>query len=206
MIKALGVMWRAWAVVVPVVLVNAALQALLTIGDPVPGPSAWFIIATVLSFAILVIAYALIAVAMLQAATGRVSFATTVATSGRRMGQITVWSALLLAVVIAGLLLYVVPGLLVLAAFPYLLIAVADGDRTPIPSNFRAIGRHRVRWLLMTIAMAVWCLLLWLLTALNTFFTTGPLAAFISWIVLGLFASWFTCAWARVWRIHTPTS
>ena len=201
MIKSLGYMWRAWAIMVPVVVLNAVIQALLVLGDPVPGVSAWFIIASVISFVVLVASFLLVAVAMLQAVTGKVGFASVFHTAVSRSVRMLLWAAILTAAVIIGLVLYVAPGLLVLAVFPYLLIAVADGERQPLPANFRAIGRHWVRWLVMIIGMGIWCFLLWLFTALNAFFITGPISAFAAWIVLGLFASWFTCSWARVWRM-----
>lgn len=206
MIKSLGIMWRAWAILLPVIVLNAGIQALLVIGDPVPGASAWFIIASVLSFIALVAAFTLVAVAMLQAVDGRVSFTAVMHTSVSRSVRMLLWSATLTAAVIIGLVLYVVPGLIVLAVFPYLLVAVADGDRSPLRANFAAIGRHPARWIVMIIGIGTWCFLLWLFTALNAFFITGPVSAFAAWSVLGLFSSWFTCAWARVWRMPARKS
>lgn len=200
-------MWRAWLIIVPVVVINAIAQALLVLGDPVGGLSLGPILLAVVSFLILVAALALVGAASLQVATGAVDTRRVIATSRQQYLKLVLWSLGLLVVVALGLSLYVIPGLLVLALAPYLLLAVIDGAGNPLAADFRAIAARWGRWLVTVIVTGVIAWVLWLLAAVNTFFVTGAPAAFIAWICCGLVASWFLVAWALIWRaINGPVA
>ena len=194
----------AWAIIVPAVVLNAILQALLVLGNPVGGWSLAPIVLAVLSFLILVKALDLVILAALQAAAGAVDFRGVILIRWRQYGRLLFWALGLLIVVAAGLTLYVVPGLIVLAITPYLLIAVVDGESSPIKANFRAIGSRPGRWLITTIAMGAIAWLLWVLAVANTFFITGAPASFIAWLAFGFIASWFTFTWVLIWRGANP--
>ncbi|MGI9198005.1 MAG: hypothetical protein ACR2KE_11145, partial [Candidatus Nanopelagicales bacterium] len=193
-------MWRGWKILIPVIVINALLQALLLWPGVLPYLSIAFIVIALLSLLILVKAYNFVAAAMLQAAVGPVDWREVYANLWRRYWLLLAWSVALLIVVIIAFALYVVPGFIVLALTPYLLLGVVDGQRNPLAVNFRTIGARWGRWLITVIIMGVLCFVLWFLSALNGFFVTGAPAAFIGWLVLGFVASWFTCAWALVYR------
>ncbi|MFM8772621.1 MAG: hypothetical protein ACKOFP_02060, partial [Actinomycetota bacterium] len=146
-------MWRAWKIVVPVIVINAALQALLILPNVLPYFSLAFVIVAVLSLLLLVAAYNVVAAAMLQAATGPVDGRGVVASLRHRYALLLVWSVGLLLLVLIGLALYVVPGLVVIALAPYLLLAVVDGKPNPLAANFRTIGARWGRWLITVVIM-----------------------------------------------------
>lgn len=197
-------MWRAWKIIIPVIIVNAALQALLLLPNVLPYLTVAFVIVSLLSLLILVKAYNFVAAAMLQAAVGPVDWRSVYANLWKRYFVLLAWSVGLLLLVLIGVSLYVVPGLIVIALAPYLLLAVVDGKRNPLAVNFTTIGARWGRWLVTVVIMGVLCFGVWFLSALNGFFITGAPGAFIGWILIGFVASWFTCAWALVYRSVNP--
>lgn len=200
LLTALVRMWRGWRILVPAVVVNAGLQGLLLLPGTMPYLGLWFAVPAVLSLLALVVSYALIAAAMLDAATGRVAVRRSVRVAQTRFLPLLGWSAALLIVVTISFALYVIPGFVVLAVTPYVLLAVVDGQRNPLAVNFRLIAARWVRWIVTVVAMAIICLVLWLFATVTGFFVTGAPAGAIAWLVLGLAAAWFTCAWALVYR------
>ena len=193
-------MWRAWRVLLPVVIVNAVVQGILLLSGVLPYLTIVFVLTALLSFVILVASFGLIAAAMLQAVEGPVSAGAAIDTLRARTWPLLAWSLGLVLVAIAGFALYVVPGFIVLALTPYLLLAVVDGKRNPLAVNFRTIGARWGRWLITVVLMGVICFVMWFLSALDGFFVTGAPGAMIAWLVLGLVSAWFTCAWALIYR------
>ena len=57
-------MWRGWRIVVPVVVVNAALQAILLMPELLPYLSLPFIVVALLSFVVLALAFGVVAATM----------------------------------------------------------------------------------------------------------------------------------------------
>jgi hypothetical protein len=197
-------MWRAWRVLMPVVIVNALVQGILLLSGVLPYLTIVFVLTALLSFVILVASFGLIAAAMLQAVEGPVSAGAAVDTLRDRTWPLLAWSLGLVLVAIAGFALYVVPGFIVLALTTYLLLAVIDGQRNPIAVNFRTIGARWGRWLITVVVMGVICFIMWFLSALDGFFVTGAPGAIIAWLVLGFVSAWFTCAWALIYRSVNP--
>lgn len=197
-------MWRAWRIVLPVVIVNSLAQAALQSLGVLPYLTLSFIVTSLLSFLILATAFGAVAVAMLQAVQGPVSARSMWSRFQARWLPLVAWSIALVLAATLGFALYVLPGLVIIAIFPYVLLAVLDGRTRPLSVNFRTIRARWGRWLVTIVAMAVICLVLWLLALLDTFFVGGVLGAFIEWIVVGFFASWFVCAWALIYRSVNP--
>ena len=193
-------MWRAWRVLLPVVIVNAVVQGILLLSGVLPYLTVVFVLTALLSFVILVASFGLIAAAMLQAVEGPVSAGAAIDTLRARTWPLLAWSLGLVIVAIVGFALYVVPGFIVLALTPYLLLAVVDGKRNPLAVNFRTLGARWGRWLVTVVLMGVICFVMWFLSALDGFFVTGAPGAMIAWLLLGLFSAWFTCAWALIYR------
>ena len=193
-------MWRAWRLLLPVVIVNALVKGILLLSGVLPYLTIVFAFTALLSFVILVASFGLIAAAMLQAVEGPVSAGAAVDTLRDRTWPLLAWSLGLVLVAIAGFALYVVPGFIVLALTPYLLLAVIDGQRNPIAVNFRTIGARWGRWLITVAIMGAICFIMWFLSALDGFFVTGAPGAIIAWLVLGLVSAWFTCAWSLIYR------
>ncbi len=197
-------MWRAWRVVIPVVIINALLQGLLLLPGVLPYLSVAFIVVALLSLIVLIASFGLVAAAMLQAVQGSVSASAALATLRTRLLPLLGWGAGLALVATLGFALYVIPGFIILALTPYLLLAVIDGSRNPVAINFRTVGARWGRWLITVMIMGVICFVLWFLAALDGFFVTGAPGAMIAWLALGLVSAWFTCAWALVYRSVNP--
>lgn len=197
---ALVKMWRAWAVIVPVVLVNALVQALLVLPNVNPGLSPAFILLALVSLIVLIVAFGIVAAALLLASTGRTTPREAIERARARLLPLLAWSIGLLVVALIGLMAFVIPGLVVLALTPFLLLAVLDGKASPLAVNFRTIGARWGRWLVTVIVMGIVSFIVWLLSALDGFFVTGAPGALIGWILIGFVASWFTCAWALLYR------
>jgi hypothetical protein len=199
-----GRMWRAWRVIIPVVIINAVLQGLLLFPGILPYLSLAFIVVALLSLVVLIGSFGLVAAATLQAVEGAVSAATALTTVRARLLPLLGWGIALALVATLGFALYVLPGFIILALTPYLLLAVIDGRRNPVAVNVRTIGARWGRWLITVLIMGVLCFVLWFLAALDGFFVTGAPGAIIAWLALGLVSSWFTCAWALVYRSINP--
>ncbi|TEX49513.1 MAG: hypothetical protein B7C55_12840 [Actinomycetales bacterium mxb001] len=197
-------MWRAWAIVIPVVIVNAAVQGLLLLPNVLPYLTVPFIVVALVSLIVLVLSFTLVATAVLGATTGRVGWGDVTTGLGRRFLLVLVWATGLVVVVLIGVSLYVVPGLIVIALTPYLLLAVIDGKRNPIAVNFRTIGARWGRWLITVIIMGVLCFAIWFLSVATGFFITGAPGAIVGWLAIGIIATWFVCAWALIYRSVNP--
>lgn len=193
-------MWRGWRILLPVVLVNALVQGALVLPGVLPYLTPAFVVVTLVSLVALAVSFTLLAATMLQASTGPVSVRAVLEVTRRRWLQLLAWSLGLALVVTLGLALYVLPGLVLLAITPYLLLAVVDGQPRPLAVNFAVLRARWGRWLITVVAVAVVCLVLWLLSALDGFFVTGFGGALIGWLGIGLVSSWLICAWALVYR------
>ena len=193
-------MWRAWRIILPVVIVNAVLQAVLVLPGLRPYLTIGFALTSVVSFVLLAVSFGLVAMAMLQAAQGPVRPRDVFLGFRARAVPIVLWALVLVLVITLGFALYVVPGFIVMAITPYLLLAVADGRRDPVRTNFRTIGARWGRWIATLVACAVVLLLLWLAMALDGFFIGGPGGVLIAWLGLGVVASWLVCTWALIYR------
>jgi hypothetical protein len=163
-----------------------------------------FVAVALLSLIVLIGSFGVIAAAMLQAVEGPVSASAVLGTLRARALPLLAWSIGLVLVATLAFALYVVPGFIILALTPYLLLAVVDGRRNPLAVNFRTIGARWGRWLITVVIMGVICFVLWFLAALDGFFVTGAPGATIAWLALGLVSTWFTCAWALVYRSVNP--
>lgn len=201
-------MCRAWEIVVPTIVINALVQALLVLPDPVPGQNWWFWPLVLISFLALVKSYHVVASAVFIVIDGTEgpAWRAVIGSLRRRLLLLLAWAAVLLAVVAIGLSLYLVPGLLVILLTPFVLLAVVDGRSRPLRTNFATIGHRWGRWLVTSVIVGLICVLLWIPFGLNGFFITGAPAAFISWLVLGVLASWFIATWALIYRSVNDTA
>jgi hypothetical protein len=193
-------MWRGWRVIVPVIVVNALVQALLMWPPFAYDAMWWFWLSAVLSAVALGGSFALVAATALRVEDGPVHWAAAVAPVRRHVIGYTLWAATWLITVSIGLALYTLPGLVVAALTPYLLIAALDGHRNALGRNLRTIGRRPWRWLLTTALVGLGLLVGVVASGLFTFFVRPPLAAFVVWLIGGLLVAWLTVVWARIYR------
>jgi MFS family permease len=200
LLTGLGRMWRGWAVVLPVVLINALVQALLVKGDPVATTDPAFLLLALLSFLALAAAYAFVASAALDSVDGKVTWGSVGARVGRRLVPYLIWLVVLIAVLGVGLALNVIPGILVAVLTPYLLLAALDGHGNAIGANVSAIGSRLGRWLVTALLMVVIVAVGWLVAGLVSFFVGGLVGAVVVWVGFGLLASWLLTTWASIFR------
>jgi len=193
-------MWRGWTVIVPVVIVNALLLALLIWPDPIPGQSALPIVLALLDAVVFLIAYGLISATALHVADGKVGWPQALAVLRGNAARYAIWAVGLAVVAIIGRAFYTLPGLLVLALTPFLLLAALDGQANPLAANFRTIGRRFWRWLVTVVIAGLVLAIGSISSGLFTFFTRTPLATLVVWLVAGLVLAWFTTAWALIYR------
>ena len=193
-------MWRGWRVIVPVVVANAIVQALL-VWPPYTYDMGWWTIASaVLSALAFGVSFGLVASTALQVADGPVSWSASAGTLRAHIGSYTLWAIAWLLAVSIGLALNTVPGLLVAALTPFLLLAALDGQGNALVRNLRTVGRRFWRWLLTVAVIGVVLFVSDVGAGLFTFFIRNPLASLTVWLVGGLAIAWFTTAWALIYR------
>ncbi len=195
--------WRGWRVVLPVVVLNAVVQALLVLPDPIPGQSSYAGVLAVASFVALLVTAALLTASALESVLGPVHWGAAAARARRSAAWFALWFVVWVAVGAVGLALWTWPGLLWLAVTPYLLLAASDGHRGAIVAGLRAIAARPVRWLVTTLIVGIVAGVAWLLGAVTGFFVGGAVGSALTWFWFGLLAAWFLAAWAAVYR-STP--
>ena len=189
--------------VLPVVVLNAAVQALLVLPDPIPGQSSYAGALAVVSFVALLVTAALLAASALESVLGAVRWGAVAARARRSAAWFALSFVLWVAVAAVGIALGTWPGLLWLAVTPYLLVAASDGRRNAVAADLRAVAARPVRWLVTTALVGVVAGVAWLLGAVTGFFVDGAAGSAITWCWFGLLAAWFLATWAAVYR-STP--
>lgn len=197
-------MVAAWRIAIPVVLLNAVIQALLLVVDPSPPLTWWIWPLALVSFAAIVVTLAVILAALLLGARGDCSWSGATSVIRSRLLPLALYAAGLVIASIIGFALWVLPGLIVLALTPYLLIAVMAGEPNPIMSNLRAIRARVGRWILLLLVTGVVGGALWVGSALVAFFVPGTLGTFLTWLVIGLAGTALVQMWCRAWRSTAP--
>ncbi|MFN8129338.1 MAG: hypothetical protein U0R28_11110 [Candidatus Nanopelagicales bacterium] len=188
-------MWRGVLPFVMVALVNAVVQASLLYLSP-------FWLALGISAAVLLISFALITQIAVRSVSGRSGLADLV---GGDLLRFSLWVIGWTLVVSAGFALYFWPGVLLLALTAFIPVAAVTGARNPLAANFRAIRARPWRWLVTVLITLLVVLVVWLASALTTFFIGGWIAAFGTWLVIGFVAAWLLTAWSALYR-STPAA
>lgn len=194
---------RAWLPLLIVVIVNAIVQALLVTLGAVPGIDGMAIVWALVSLAIIVITYAVVAAAALESVDGKVSWTAMTQRLRAHWLLFVIWTAVVAVGVFLGLLLYTLPGVLIAALTVFIPVAAMDGQRDAFADNFAAIKARPGRWLITVVIMGAIVGFAWLFSALCGFFVGGWLGPLLVWLVFGVLLAWFTCAWAALFR-STP--
>ncbi len=193
-------MWRGWTVIVPVVVANAAIQALLIWPDVEVTDWLPLIALAIASAVAFMVAYGLVAATSLHVPEGVVHLRQVVPILKANGIRYALWSLGLLLAAIVGLALYAIPGIVILAITPFLLLAAIDGRPNPLLANFRTIGIRFWRYLSVLVVTGILIGAGTLAAGATNFFVRGPVASFAVWLVAGLVLAWFTTAWALVYR------
>jgi hypothetical protein len=193
----------SWRVVLPVVVLAAAAQALLVVPDAVPGQSAAAAILTLVSFLVVAIELVLVAAVVLESVDGGARWPAVLALAARRGWVVALWLLAWLVVVSVGLALWIVPGVLVALLTPYLFLAAMDGRGNALGANLAAIRARVGRWIVTSVLSGVLVGGAWLGAVVGGFFVPGPASALVVWLWFGLLGSWLLATWAVVYR-STP--
>jgi hypothetical protein len=197
-------LWRALAsgsrIFLPVVAVNAVLQALMVLGDPVPAASWTFGLLVVGSLLVMVVSIALMTGAAIAAVDGHPR--TALSRAGQRP-SVAAWVLGLAVLALAGAVVNPLIAPLVLLLGTFVLPAVAAGARHPVVAGFGAVARRPLLYLLAVAGFLILIALSWLLALVLGFFVTGFLGALATWVWFGAVAAVVLCLWCVLYRRAT---
>ena len=193
-------MWRAWRILVPVILVNLSIQAITVWAPFTYDTGLWAFGSALVSGLALWIAFAFVCAAALAVSHGPVRWSSVLRSVRNNVLRYVVWSLVWGVAVAVGLALFVLPGIIVLFLTPFLALAILDGQPNPLKSNLRAIRTRFWRWLI-TCALALLVLTIaWFASGFVVFFLRPPLATVPVWLVGGWLVAWFMTAFAMIYR------
>ncbi len=191
--------WRAvargWRVLVPAILGNAAVQALLVIGDPVSAPDPAFAARVAASAVALVLTIAVVTVGALAAVDGRPPAGGAAGagwlrlpggprcSASWRVRRRCWWS-----------------GSGGRAAGRTAAPAVAAGPGNPLPPTLRAVRAHPGRTVTILLGFGLLAAVSWVFALLLGLLVTGPIAAAATWVWFGAAATVLLCAGAALLR------
>jgi hypothetical protein len=193
-------MGSAWGIAITVVIVNSMVQTLLILNDPTPPLTWWIWPQALISFGAIVAVITLVLMALQLGSVGECSWSATLVKARSRFLPLSAYTAGLAIATVIGFALWVVPGLIILAASPYLLIAVADGRPDPLRNNVRAIRAGLGRWILLLLVTCLLAGIPWLGSALAAFFWPGAIGTLLTWMAFGLAGTALLQLWCRNWR------
>lgn len=193
-------MWRAWTVIVPVVVVNAIVQALLVIPQ-VDVAQGWLgLLVAAVSAVLFAVSFGLAVAAALQVPGGRVSWRMATAKLRQHAVRYGLWALGLLVAFVAARAVNEGLALILLGLTPFVLLAAVDGRGNPLVVNMSTIGKRFWRWLVTAVIIGGVVVVGTLLSGFTAFFVRGGAASLIVWLVAGVVISWFTTAWALIYR------
>lgn len=198
-------MWRGAAPAIIVVLANAIIQALLVLPDPVIGEGGiWVYVLAAASGIVIVVAAALITAIALQSVHGKVSINDAISLATKNFWLFAAWLVGLWIVATVGYLIFTIPGMIILAVTPFVTVAAIDGQGNALMADLKALSARPIRWAVtIIITGGIIGFILWLMSAIMTFFITGAVSAFIIVTIIGWFGWWLQTSWACLYR-STP--
>lgn len=205
-ISALGAalrrMWRTTGLALPVILGNAVLQGLL-LAPTWPDLAPWLGALATAGSAVIVLVGSLVLLACgLGAAQETGQRATAQALLRQHAGRAALATAAVWLLALAVSLLYTVPGLLLAAVLIFVPTAAMAGAGVGFGQGLRTIRNGPGRWLATLLAVGLLGGISWLTATLLAFFmqATLPLAAFLTWLFIGLIAWWVATGLALIYQ------
>lgn len=198
LLRAFLVMWRGWQVLIPVVFINALIQAIISSFPYSPLDSGLNILASVVSALVFVLSLACVVVTAQSALTRRVTWPLVLAELRQYGLRFLLWLIVLCILASLGIALYTWPGIVVLAVTPFVLLASVKGEKNPVAVNFRIVGQRFWRWLITALIIVVMALLGYVILGFTEFFLRGILGGTVIWVIVGVAVAWFFTAWALI--------
>lgn len=224
LLTAISRFFRGFIPFAAVIVFNAIVQmVLIWIFDPIPGWNAPFIIATIISFVVLLWAFHALNVTALAVATGKTHLRE-VAKSGKNWLAFSLWSVAIYVLVLIGMIVgttiagawpaladfggigvgTMISGawlaLAVLAILPFVPMAAADGNQNPVVTNFKIIGERSLRYVVTAVILGALIVIHNLMKVADGFFIGGNLGSVILWLFWGVIAAWYLSALALIYR------
>lgn len=191
-------MMRAWLLALPVILVNALVQGLLTLGSYSPDSPGLNLGLAALSALVLLKSIVWVNVVAVLGTRREANWAAALKRMRERWLVADLWALGVALVAVIGFALWTVPGIIVLAVTPFVLLAAATGERHALRANFAALGRRFWLWLLVTLGALLVGVLWYVIAGFVDFFLRGMLGAFTAWTVTGMLFALFTFAYASI--------
>lgn len=193
-------MWRAWKVIVPVIVVDALVQGGLVAAPSTNGLSFASVLLALLSALIFFVAFGLVLACAVQVADGPVTWRSAITRFRERAGGFALWTLALSIVALIGLSIYTIPGWLVLSVGVFIPTAAMSGASNPLRQGLTTIGRCWWRWLVAILVTGGIVLVGSLLMGVTGFFIRGFAASTLVWLVGGLIIAWLATAFALLYR------
>ncbi len=174
---------RGWRVFVPVVILNALVQAATVFPFLTPSGSLAFVLLALASAAALVVSAVLVS-------------AQTARRDRLRPGGM-LWLAASAAVLVIGAsALLSLPLILVTLTLAFIVLPGVAVGRPG--AGLRAFGAAPLRAIGLTILTVLVLIVLWVGALLLGFLVTGALSAALTWLLFGVAGVWIACAWAAL--------
>lgn len=197
--------WESGRVFAIVTVVNAVIQALLILPQPIYAINTpLFIFLGLVSYVVLLASVTLVIGAALRSGRGPSTIGGAYRQMRPRLVRFLVTTLIWTVACIAGLLLWGIPGFVIFATTPFVLMSAADGDRHPLRDNFQAIRFRFGRYVAVLIVNLIVLLFMYLGSFALNFFLNSALAAFIVWLYVGFLGTWLLTGWALLWRSTPP--
>lgn len=181
---------RGAPVTVPVVIANALVQALLTVGDPAPEAGWGFALRVTVSGVAMIVALWMVVGATATAVRPDERFSAPPV-------RLLAGSALaVLLGVLAGVLSPILPIVIASAALPLLSTLAV----TPRGAARHTLAHSPGRAALALLVTVLVLLVNWIVALILGFFVTGPVSAALTWVVFGVSATLLAAWWATVHR------
>lgn len=176
---------RGWRVFVPVVILNALVQAATVLPFLTPGSDLVFVLLALASAVALVISAVLTAAQAVR--------------DSRLHLPWSLWVAASLAVIAIGAsALLSLPLILVTLTLAFIVLPGVAAGRPW--AGLRAFGSAPLRAIGMTILTVLILIALWIVALLLGFLITGAVSAGLTWLLFGAAGVWLACAWTTVMR------
>lgn len=181
-----------------IILLNAAIQGLLTYWTPLNSHDPAFYVSAFVSFASRVISFALTCQLGLATVDGKITLGELFRSTWRRFGLFFGWVLIELVAIWILTVLYFWPGMIFMLLIRFVALAAMDGQKNANKANFLAIKERVGRYL---VTMVFWILIMVFsdaLVALGSITLSPSVVAFIGWVYRGFIGVWLTCAFAGV--------
>lgn len=196
-----GRLFRSFLSLVLVIVANALVQAVLVAAfDPQPALNPLFFVLLLISVAFFVWSFYSFNLIALEGSTGKPRFANIFRRTAREWGWFILWAFIMYVLVLAGLVVSTYLAIAIIILLPFVTLAASDGNRNPLKTNFRVMGRRIWRYLVTAVIFLPLLGISLLFTSVNGFFIGGGIGSFITWLYWGVVGAWYLNTLGLIYR------